>query len=190
MSRGGSPLPPFADSQQNCPPGYRIRAGTPADDERLVAIENAAGRLFADHGYQAVAQDGFENAAQLRSILRGGDMFVAVDGDDCPVGFAFARSLADFLHLRELSVDPAYGRKGLGRALVNTVVAAARSAGLAGVTLTTFRTVPFNKPFYESLGFRELPLLEAPPILADIFRREIPHGIDPAERLIMRFLLD
>ncbi|MBO6724615.1 MAG: GNAT family N-acetyltransferase [Rhizobiaceae bacterium] len=167
-----------------------MRGGTPADDERLVAIENAAGLLFADHGYQAVAEDGFENAAQLRSILSGGDMFVAVDRDDRPVGFASARPLADWLHLLELSVDPAHSRKGLGRALVNTVVAAARSAGLAGVTLTTFRTVPFNQPFYESLGFRELPLLEAPPKLADMFCSEIPHGIDPAERLIMRFLLD
>ncbi|MBO6540180.1 MAG: GNAT family N-acetyltransferase [Rhizobiaceae bacterium] len=183
-------MPPLDYSQHDCPPGYRIRSGTPADDERLVAIENAAGRLFADHGYQAVAEDGFENVAQLRSILRSGDMFVAVDGDDCPVGFAFARSLAGWLHLRELSVDPAHGRKGLGRALVNTVVAAARSAGLAGVTLTTFRTVRFNQPFYESLGFRELLAFDAPPILADMFRSEIPHGIDPAERLIMRFLLD
>ena len=183
-------MPPFAYSQQEVPPGYRIRGGTPEDDARLVAIENAAGRLFADHGYPAIAEDGFENAAQLRNILSGGDMFVAVDGDDCPVGFAFARPLADWLHLRELSVDPAHGRKGLGRALVNAVVAAARSAGLAGVTLTTFRTVPFNQPFYESLGFRGLPLSDAPPLLADTFRSEIPYGIDPAERLIMQFLLD
>ena len=50
----------------------------PQDDERLVAVENAAGRLFAAHGYPQIAEDGFEDAAQLRSTLSGGDIFVAV----------------------------------------------------------------------------------------------------------------
>lgn len=189
MTRGSGATPLPVHGRFDCPPGYLIRAGTPADHGRLVEIENAAGRLFANHGYPQIADDGFENVEQLRAVLRGGSVFVAADENDFPVGFALARPLADYLHLRELAVDPAHGRKGLGRALVRAVIAAAMDGGVRGVSLATFRKVPFNRPFYESLGFRELPVADAPPFLAEAFWAEIPHGIDPDERLIMQFSL-
>ena len=182
-------MPPTLSSLYDCPPVYLIRSVMPQDDERLVAVENAAGRLFAAHGYPQIAEDGFEDAAQLRRTLSGGDMFVAVDAGDLPVGFASTRALQGYLHLRELSVDPAHGRRGLGRALVGAVIAAAQGAGHRGVSLSTFRSVPFNQPFYESLGFRELMPGDAPQVLVSAYQAEIPRGIDPAERVLMRYLL-
>ena len=121
----------------------------------------------------------------MRRLFAGNDVWVAVAPDDAPVGYAVAGPLAGFLHLRELSVDPAHGRRGIGAALVETVVAAARDAGCEGVSLTTFRFVPFNRPFYAGLGFRELPLEDAPQALHDAFHRELPQGIDGKERLMM-----
>ncbi|WP_245440037.1 GNAT family N-acetyltransferase [Mesorhizobium sp. Z1-4] len=190
MTPGGGATPLPARGRFDCPPGYLIRAGTPADHPRLVEVENAAGRLFATHGYPRIAEDGFDNVEQLRAVLDGGSVYVAADTDGSPVGFALARPLADYLHLRELAVDPAHGRKGLGGALVQAVLAHGMKAGVRGVSLTTFRTVPFNQPFYESQGFRELPVADAPPCLAEAFWAEIPHGIEPDERLIMQFSFD
>ena len=54
-----------------------------------------------------------------------------------------------------------------------------------GVTLTTFRTVPFNGPFYAALGFVEQPLDQAPAQLREVFRQELPEGIDAAARMLM-----
>jgi hypothetical protein len=47
-------------------------------------------------------------------------------------------------------------RRGLGGALVSTVCTWARAQGCPTVTLTTFRDVPWNGPFYQELGFSEL----------------------------------
>ncbi len=102
-----------------------------------------------------------------------------------PAGFAVAGPLGGGLHLRELSVDPAHGRRGIGTALVDTVIAASREQGLAGVSLTTFRDVPFNAPFYARLGFEELPVDRADGALRDAFVGEVPAGVEPAKRVLM-----
>lgn len=114
-----------------------------------------------------------------------GDTLVCSHRDDGPIAFAMTGPIGPFLHLMELSVDPAHGRRGVGTALLGAVVAKSALDGLAGVSLTTFRDVPFNAPFYARNGFRPCPPEEAPAPLAERFLREIPPGIDPATRLIM-----
>ncbi|WP_367931063.1 GNAT family N-acetyltransferase [Aquamicrobium sp.] len=122
----------------------------------------------------------------MHHLFDGNAVWVAVtQDDDAPAGYAVAGPLAGFFHLRELSVDPAHGRRGVGAALVGAVLAAAERAGCAGVSLTTFRFVPFNRPFYARLGFGELPLEAAPPPLRAVFARELPQGVDIKERLLM-----
>ncbi|MBO6717075.1 MAG: GNAT family N-acetyltransferase [Rhizobiaceae bacterium] len=168
-----------------CPPGYAIRDRLPGDDAQLVTVENAACLLFADHGYPELAEDGFPDVVSFREMIGDGAVFVAAGANDAPVGYAVAIRLGDWSHLRELSVHPNHGRQGLGRALVRAVIAAAQNTGAAGVSLSTFRDIPFNRPFYETLGFREMPLADAPLALAEAFRREVPDGIDPAKRVLM-----
>lgn len=95
------------------------------------------------------------------------------------------RQVGRFLHLGELSVDTTHGRRGIGRTLVEAVAVRAGQLGLDGVSLSTFRAVPFNAPFYAALGFVELPLETAPPELASLFYDEVPKGVDPGARLLM-----
>ena len=49
---------------------------------------------------------------------------------------------------------PEHMRKGVGSRLIETVCRWARDAGHAKITLSTFRDVPWNRPFYESRGFQ------------------------------------
>jgi predicted N-acetyltransferase YhbS len=170
---------------EDAPAGYSIRRRRPDDDAALLRVENRAAQLFRAHGYAGVADAPIPDIAWLRDMMNGQDVWVAADGQDAPVGFAVAGQAPPFLHLRELSVDPAHGRKGLGRALVLAVHDAARGAGLAGTSLTTFRDVPFNAPFYGRLGFVELPLDEAPQELAAIFHAEVPEGVAAEKRVLM-----
>ena len=167
------------------PVGYSIRRRRPDDDAALLRIENRAAQLFRAHDYPQVADAPIPDVAWLRQMIAGQEVWVAVDGSDAAVGFAVAGEAAGFLHLRELSVDPAHGRKGIGRALVLAVHGAARAAGLAGTSLTTFRDVPFNAPFYAGLGFSELPPSQAPDSLARVLLAEVPEGVPAEKRVLM-----
>jgi GNAT superfamily N-acetyltransferase len=77
-----------------------------------------------------------------------------------PVGFACVEIVDGLAHIWQLSVLQSKGRQGLGRALVKVVCDWAPLNRLPAVTLTTFREVPWNAPFYARLGFR---VVEAPP---------------------------
>jgi GNAT superfamily N-acetyltransferase len=150
-----------------------------------VAAENAANRLLADHGYPELAEDGFPDVASFREMIGDGGVFVATERSAMPIGYAVTRLLGGYTHLRELAVHPGHGRRGLGRALVGAVIAAARKAGHPGVSLSTFRDVPFNQPFYEKMGFREPARGRAPEVLIRQFEQEIPPGIDPGKRVLL-----
>jgi GNAT superfamily N-acetyltransferase len=52
-----------------------------------------------------------------------------------------------------VSVLPEFGRRGIGRRLVDAAVEAARERGYRELTLRTFLEVPWNAPFYLTCGF-------------------------------------
>jgi GNAT superfamily N-acetyltransferase len=123
-------------------------------------------------------------ARWYRSFVPRGLVWVATEGD-VPFGFAFAEPFEDALHLWELDAQ----RQGAGRALVMAVAADARARNLPAVTLTTFRDIPWNTPFYTRLGFVEVPQAGANPRLAGLRAHEAALGLDVANRWIMRLAL-
>jgi GNAT superfamily N-acetyltransferase len=112
-------------------------------------------------------------------------VWVALAGD-VPVGFAHVEVLeAGNAHLKEIDVLPEHGRRGLGARLVGAVCNWARDAGFDAVTLTTFREVPFNMPFYAKMGFAEITADEWSDKLRMILANEAERGLDPAKRVAM-----
>jgi ribosomal protein S18 acetylase RimI-like enzyme len=93
-------------------------------------------------------------------------------------------------HIEQISVDPAYARRGLGRRLLDHVGEEARRRGLDALTLTTFRDVPWNAPYYERCGFRVLRDGEIGLGLRRVRDAEAAHGLDPTLRVCMRRELD
>jgi Acetyltransferase (GNAT) family. len=53
-------------------------------------------------------------------------------------------------------VEPACGRRGIGRALLERACSSAAGEAFGWITLVTLRDVPWNAPFYASAGFRVL----------------------------------
>lgn len=86
------------------------------------------------------------------AVPRPGGGEVPVAGRPC-VGFAHVLHEKGTAHLQQLAVDPASGRRGLGTALVRACCEEARRHGFDQLTLTTFRDVAFNAPWYSRLGF-------------------------------------
>src|SRR4029453_621395 len=122
----------------------------------------------------------------LLAAQRNGHLWVA-RADDVPVGFAHVEVLEPAVaHLEEIDVHPDHGRRGLGTRLVTAICAWAVTAGYRSVTLTTFRDVPWNMPFYERLGFEIVTAEALSPALQAIVRDETRRGLDPTRRVVMQ----
>jgi putative acetyltransferase len=164
---------------------YTIVPARPADVPLLPAIELAAAWLLAAHAPASVLAEQTDEGV-LRRAQREGRLWVAL-ARNRPVGFAHVEQLEPGVaHLEELDVHPAHGRRGLGRRLVNAVCRWAAEEGHRSVTLTTFRDVPWNKPFYARLGFEELPRNALSPALRAVVDDETRRGLDPSKRVVMR----
>lgn len=85
---------------------------------------------------------------------------------------------------------PDHQGRGLGRALVDRAEQWAKGRDLKALTLTTFDHIPWNRPFYEHLGFRVLADDEVGPGLRALRESEAAHGLHPASRVVMRRELD
>src|SRR5687767_14971302 len=106
--------------------------------------------------------------------------------DGAVVGYARIELVDDQAHLEQLSVLPDHGGQGIGTALLDAVCDWARARGDGAVTLTTFREVAFNAPLYEKRGFAEVPEPVWPPGMRSLIAEEAAHGLDPAQRVVMR----
>ncbi len=181
-------------------PAYRIRVATAADVPVLPAIEVAAGKLFP--ATRIPDPEAHLPEADLERARQSSLLFVVVPAlqppaggtgraaceaqgaDDRPVGFAVCEAGDAELHLVELSVHPDHGRRGLGRRLVERVIEEAISRSLEAVTLTTFADLPWNGPFYASMGFEVLSEQALTPFLARALDEERALGL--TERVAMR----
>ena len=133
-----------------------IRPPRPAELGLLVEIERAAGGAFADHGMPEIAAADPGSVAELEPYRAAGAAWVAVDATDTPIAYILTADLDDGIHVDQVSVSPAHRGARIGAALIDHVAGLARASGRSAVTLTTFRDIPWNAPYYARLGFREL----------------------------------
>lgn len=167
---------------------YTITTATPEHLEALSDIELAAATMFEGHVPASVPLVSTP-PQKFRNAQREGRLWVALSGE-IPVGFALVEMLAEDLpHLEEIDVTPSHSRRGLGTALMHTVLEWVASAGYQEITLTTFRSVPWNMPFYARLGFAEIPTHELRPELETVVRDEAGRGLDRDQRAVMRYLV-
>ncbi len=157
-----------------------VRPADPSEFGRLRWIEFESDRLLEEFGIGPFENDEAENHLPVAAA-------VFVVGEPA-VGFVSIELVDGTAHVDQVSVLPEHGRRGIGRALLEAAVGWAAAAGYPELTLTTFRDVPFNAPFYRTLGFRELTDLS--PGLAAIRLHERSTGFDGfGPRVVMRLPL-
>lgn len=135
----------------------RARRATGQDADAAAELLHAFNVEFGDPspGPQRVA-------ARLVALMAGGDTFVLLAGDG-PDGVAVVRlraalwSEAQEAYLAELYVTPARRGEGLGRELLDAVLAAAREAGADRIELGTEEDDTAARALYESTGFTNRP---------------------------------
>jgi GNAT superfamily N-acetyltransferase len=157
-----------------------VRAARPDEHVRLRAIELEADDLYLTVGIGPFPEDDVHD--------RLDEMAVVFAAGDPAVGFVSVEVLDGDAHIDQLSVLAAHGGRGTGRALLDRAIRWARDAGLAGVTLTTFRDVPWNAPIYQRVGFEVV--TDPPPGLAARRADERAEGFDRfGPRVAMRLAL-
>jgi len=87
--------------------------------------------------------------------LKAGRACVACDGRSI-LGFALTTPLDGLLFLDNISVSSAASGRGIGVRLLHHVVGLARHLDLPAVALTTFRTPPWNGPWFKRHGFEPM----------------------------------
>jgi GNAT superfamily N-acetyltransferase len=152
-----------------------LRLATEHDLAALPAIERSAATAFQGRVPMDVLTS-VSPAETWRPHCAAGTLWVACD-QGAPIAFLAARRLGPRLHIDEMDVERAWQGKGLGRRLMDLAIAHATEHRLAGLSLTTFRSVPWNAPFYASCGFVEWPPAGAPDEIRAILRAEAARGL-------------
>ncbi|SOC50449.1 N-acetylglutamate synthase, GNAT family [Blastococcus aggregatus] len=163
-----------------------LRPAREDDLPLLREIERAAGRSFAAIGMHLVADDEPPPLEELRRYADGGRAWVRTDDADRPVAYLLADVVDGCAHLEQVSVHPDAAGHGHGRELVAHLEVWAREQGLPAVTLTTYRDVPWNGPYYRRLGFGPVAPAELTPGLREIRREEAGRGLDHWPREVLR----
>ncbi|MHA6332800.1 GNAT family N-acetyltransferase [Qipengyuania sp. CAU 1752] len=168
---------------------WSLRLARPDDALAWPAIERAAGELFrGDPDLSEINFDETWTAGDLRALIHKGHCLAAYMGER-PIGFLATEPFRRELHIWEVSVHPDGQRRGIGAGLIRACMVDARNSGFVALTLTTFRDIEWNGPFYQRLGFEEVTALDAHPRLASELALEADNGL-PAERrcAMIRFL--
>jgi GNAT superfamily N-acetyltransferase len=157
-----------------------IRTARPDELPLLPPIERASGEPFRDFGMPEIADD---DPMPLSTLA---DLHVWVAVDPHPVAWVAVDVLpADrAAHVEQICVHPDHARRGIGAALLDHVERWAATRGLEALTLTTFRDIPWNGPYYRRLGFHEVADLS--PGLTAVVAAETARCLDPATRVCLR----
>jgi GNAT superfamily N-acetyltransferase len=169
--------------------GYTVRLARAPELALLPAIERRAAERFATYPHDLGIRIEDAPPTSLEALHAANDdgrVLVAADDAGTPVGFALMTDLGLFAHLEEMDVQPEHGGKGLGAALIEAVCAWANRHGFTAVTLSTFRDVPWNAPFYARHGFAIVEPDDLPPELLRVVEAERGRGLRTDLRVIMQ----
>lgn len=160
-----------------------VRAARTTDIPRLREVEDIAGEMFRSVGMERVADDPAPSAAVLFGYIDDGRAW-AFDVDGIVAGYLLADLVDDGVHIEQVSVDPAYAHRGIGAALIEHAARWGVARGRITLTLTTFRDVAWNAPYYARLGFTVVDDGDLSPALVAIRAHE--SGLDAWPRVVMR----
>ena len=169
---------------------WSLRLARPDDADFMPQIERAASVAFADDPDLADLDfDDVWEPDELARLIRKGHCLVS-HVDEEMAGFLASEPYGRELHIWEMDVHPKFQKRGIGAGLIRAAQIDARNSGFKALTLTTFRDLAWNAPFYSRLGFEEVTALDAHPRLAGELADEAEHGLPADRRCAMIHFLD
>jgi predicted N-acetyltransferase YhbS len=160
-----------------------LRLADPAEIPLIREIERASAQRFIGL-MDALAADEPSPAEVLAERIASDGLLVAVDAET-PIAFVMFRPVEDGLYIEQIDVLPAFAGRRVGAALLDVVAGRARASGLKRLTLSTFRDVPWNAPYYRRLGFADIANDALTAGLLEIRREHLARGLDESQRTFM-----
>jgi GNAT superfamily N-acetyltransferase len=147
-------------------------------------IERAAAARYAELGMLEIARGPGMSRALVTMFLQRGGLFLMLC-EERPVGFVATCVLDGAGHVAEVDVVPRHAGRRLGARLIEHAAQWSRERGCSSLTLTTYRDVPWNAPYYARLGFRECTLAELGREHAQVWEGQRAMGLEMARRVLM-----
>lgn len=154
----------------------------------LQAVERRAGELFRPLGMAVVAAEDPPTIERLAAYQQAGRAWVAKDRGEV-VGYLLIDVVDGSAHIEQVSVDPTHARQRVGARLIGVAMEWAHRHGLMAMTLTSYTQVPWNAPYYSTIGFVVVPEKDQSPALRSIRHAERERGLDAWPRVAMRLQL-
>lgn len=153
----------------------------------LPAIERSSGQAFRQTESLAwIADDDIQSAEFHQKLICQGTAWVAQNTFQDIVGFLSAERKRQSLHIWQMAVHSDWQQRGIGRRLMDAALCWSAKNNLSAVTLTTFRDLVWNEPFYKSCGFCTI-VDDMPITLQNILDSEANAGLPRELRCAMIF---
>jgi ribosomal protein S18 acetylase RimI-like enzyme len=164
-------------------PEFSIRKARPADIPLLERVERSAAELFRTVGLGFLLDGPTVDPSFL--MANTNHLWVAVDWMDRPIGFLVGENLDGSFHIVEVSVAQEFQGRGVGKQLMARMTEEVRREGYKTITLTTYRNLLWNGPWYTRMGFLEVNPLDMGTKYLEILENERQHGLDMTQRCVM-----
>ncbi len=167
---------------------YIIHKTELRDVAHLPRVERSAAHAFTSlPNLSWLADESVMSTKEHERFLVEGLSWVALGSTSRTIyGFIHAEVIEDEIYIAEVSVSETHQKLGIGSQLIKTAMEQAKSMGLSAATLTTFRNVPWNAPYYQRLGFKTLMTETLPLYLKQKLRDEHAAGLRREQRCAMR----
>lgn len=150
-----------------------LRKSSEADIPALQRVESIAARRFHSVPSLAFLATAEVTDRQSHTVSIAQQLaWLVEDRQGTVLGFCYAQVLADILWLAEISTLPQARGKGVGALLLRQARDTADRLQLNGVMLTTYRTLPWNAPWYQKQGFITLDSISLAPELRQKVEQE------------------
>ncbi|SZE99447.1 unnamed protein product [Blumeria hordei] len=165
---------------------FIIRKGEVSDIPLLRDVERSAGNRYRTVGLDFVAESKYVDPERLECMADANHLWVAVEKNGL-IGFICGEEMDGNFHIVEISVSHEYQGQGIGKGLMTAMLEQiTQERSFKSVTLTTYRSLSWNGPWYSRLGFGEVhPRLlgSAYDLILEI--EEARHGFNQQERCLM-----
>jgi len=152
--------------------------------DALRAIERASAARFIGL-MDDLADDEPTPATVLSARIAAGGLLTARLTQTL-AAFVMFRPVEDSLYVEQIDVLPQFAGQRIGARLLDAVSDRAGAIALSALTLSTFRDVPWNAPWYRRLGFVDIEDAALTPGLLEIRQAHLARGLDESQRTFMR----